>query len=304
MNNQKRKQLYIKFLRQKSFNYKKQQLNRRTAGVRRPIAGVRRPIMRPNLNNNTRSSISPQLMNAVKNTLSVSYPIKSHYNNKIPLNIFQTWHSKNLPEMMSKNTEFIKQSNPAFNYMLFDDNDCREFIKTNFNIDVLNAFDKLVPGAYKADLWRYCILYVKGGIYLDIKYVPINGFKLITLMEKEHWVLDIDNNGIYNALIVAKPGNSILLEAINHIVVNVKNRYYGNSCLEPTGPLLLAKLFSRQQKQTLDMKHIFYISMKYRFILFNNYFIFKSYNEYMDEHAQNKKVQHYSVLWDHRQIYN
>ena len=94
----------------------------------------------------------------------------------------------------------------------------------------------------------------------------------ITLMEKEHWVLDIDNNGIYNALIVAKPGNSILLEAINHIVVNVKNRYYGNSCLEPTGPLLLAKLFSRQQKQTLDMKHMFYISMKYRFILFNNYF--------------------------------
>jgi hypothetical protein len=77
-----------------------------------------------------------------------------------------------------------------------------------------------------------------------------------------------------DALIVAKPGNSILLEAINHIVVNVKNRYYGNSCLEPTGPLLLAKLFSRQQKQTLDMKHMFYISMKYRFILFNNYSCF------------------------------
>ena len=297
MNNLKRKQLYIKLLRQKLFNHRRQQLNRRRGGIRRSI-------MKPNLTNNTSYSINPQLLNAAKSALSVSYPIKSNYNNIIPLNIFQTWHTKNLPEMMSKNTEFIKQSNPVFNYMLFDDNDCREFVKINFDIDVLNAFDKLIPGAYKADLWRYCVLYIHGGIYLDIKYVPINGFKFISLTEKEHWVLDIDNNGIYNALIVAKPGNSILLQAINNIVTNVKNRYYGNSCLEPTGPLLLANLFSSQQKQSLDMKHMFYISMKYRFILFNNYFVFKSYNEYMDEHAKNKKVQHYSVLWDRRQIYN
>ena len=296
MNSQKRKQLYIKLLRQKIFNYKKQQLNRRRVGVRRPI-------MKPNLNNNTRSIINPQLMNAAKRALQVSYPIKSHYNNVIPLNIFQTWHTKNLPLLMSKNTEFIKQSNPAFNYRLFDDDDCREFIKTHFDGHVLNAFDTLIPGAYKADLWRYCVLYILGGIYLDIKYVPINGFKFISLTEKEHWVLDIDNNGIYNALIVAKPGNSILLQAINKIVYNVKHRYYGNSGLEPTGPLLLSKLFSSQEKLALDMKHAFYISFEYRFIVFNNYFVFKSYNEYLDEHSQNQKVQHYSILWDHRQIY-
>jgi len=266
--------------------------------------GIRKAIMRPNLKLDTKSTkINPDVLNAIKQSISISYPTKSHYNNIIPLNIFQTWHSKQLPVMMFKNTEFIKQNNPAFNYMLFDDNDCREFIKTNFKNDVLNAFDTLIPGAYKADLWRYCVLYIRGGIYIDIKYTPMNHFKLISLTEKEHWVLDIDHNGVYNALIVAKPGNVILLHAINNIVENVKNRYYGNSCLDPTGPLLLAKLFSSDQKQAFDMKHTFYVSMKYRFILFNNYFVFKSYNEYLDEHAKHKKVPHYSVLWDQRKIY-
>jgi mannosyltransferase OCH1-like enzyme len=297
MNNQQKKQLYLKFLRQKLINRKKQ-LYKRKIGIRRG-AIMRQPIGTVT----SRNAINPQIINAAKTAISISYPTKSHYNNIIPLNIFQTWHSKNLPPIMAKNVEFIKQSNPAFNHMLFDDNDCREFIKNNFNGDVLNAFDTLIPGAYKADLWRYCVLYINGGIYIDIKYIPINGFKFISLTEKEHWILDIDNNGIYNALIVAKPGNAILLQAINNIVANVKNRYYGNSCLEPTGPLLLAKFFSTEQKQSFDMKHAFYISMKYRFILFNNYHIFKSYYEYLDEHAQNQKVQHYSVLWGQHQIY-
>ena len=52
----------------------------------------------------------------------------------------------------------VKKTNPIFEHHLFDDNDCREFIKNNFPEVVLQAYDGLIPGAYKADLWRYCIL--------------------------------------------------------------------------------------------------------------------------------------------------
>lgn len=238
-----------------------------------------------------------------RNRIKASYPLKNNYNIIIPLNIFQTWHTKNLPTTMAKSVELIKKTNPRFNHELFDDDDCREFIKNNFNPDVLNAFDRLVPGAYKADLWRYCILYIKGGIYLDIKYMPINGFRFVTLTEKEHWVLDVDNNGIYNALIVAKAGNQILLKAINQIVEHVKNRYYGSGPLEPTGPLLLSRFFTSDQKHELDMKHNFYNSFDNRFILYNNYHIFKSYSDYLMEHGINQKIEHYSTLWKKRQIY-
>lgn len=232
------------------------------------------------------------------------YPMKEYYNTIIPLNIFQTWHTKLLPPLMQETVSIIKKTNPKFNYYLFDDNDCREFIKQNFEKDVLYAFDSLIPGAYKADLWRYCVLYKKGGIYLDIKYRPYNGFQFINLTEKEHFVLDADGSGIYNALMVCLPNNEILWKAINAIVYNVKTKYYGNSCLDPTGPKLLWKIFTQQQKQRLDMRHEFYFSMENRFIYFGNYPVFKSYNGYLNEHSIYKKKSHYSALWSQRMIYN
>jgi len=106
-----------------------------------------------------------------------SYPQKEITNCGIPLNIFQTWHTKNLPPSMIDSVENIKMNNKNFNYKLFDDEDCRNFIKNNFDGSVLYAFDSLKPGAYKADLWRYCVLYILGGIYIDIKYQVINNFK-------------------------------------------------------------------------------------------------------------------------------
>ena len=239
----------------------------------------------------------------LKIKVKVPYPVKEKYYPVIPLNIYQTWHTKDLPPLMKNAVNKIIYSNPGFNYQLFDDNDCRNFIKDNFDANVLNAFDSLIPGAYKADLWRYCILYKNGGVYLDIKYAPFNGFRFISLMEKEHWVLDIDKNGIYNALIVCKPNNEILLKAINKVVANVKNKFYGNSPLEPTGPLMLSQFFTQNDKKIFDMYHDIYQSVENRFIFLNGYLVLKSYNSYLNEHNKNKKVDYYGSLWVSRNIY-
>ena len=239
----------------------------------------------------------------LKIKVKVPYPVKENYYPVIPLNIYQTWHTNLLPPLMNNTVNKIKYNNPAFNYYLFDDNDCREFIKNNFEIKILNAYDSLVPGAYKADLWRYCVLYNNGGIYLDIKYTPINNFKLINLTEKEHWVLDVDKNGIYNALIVTKPNNPILLKAINKIVENVNKKFYGNNSLDPTGPGLLSNLFTKKEKTKFDMYHDYYLSHNNRFIYFNDNIIFKSYNGYLEEHNEYKKISHYSELWKNKNIY-
>ena len=239
----------------------------------------------------------------LKIKVKVPYPVKENYYPVIPLNIYQTWHTKDLPPLMKNTVNKIIYSNPGFNYQLFDDNDCRNFIKDNFDANVLNAFDSLIPGAYKADLWRYCILYKNGGVYLDIKYAPVNGFKFINLMEKEHWVLDMDKNGIYNALIVCKPNNEILLRAINKVVENVKNKFYGSNCLHPTGPIMLAEFFTQSDKNNFDMYHDIYQSIENRFVFFNGYIIFKNYNDYLNEQRNNEKIGHYSGLWGSRNIY-
>ena len=54
-------------------------------------------------------------------------------------------------------------------HYLFNDDECRAFIAREYPSDVLDAYDNLIPTAFKADLWRYCVLYMYGGVYLDIK---------------------------------------------------------------------------------------------------------------------------------------
>lgn len=60
------------------------------------------------------------------------YTTKTTYNSIIPLKIYQTWYTKNLPPKMKERVELLKVDNPQFEHCLFDDNDCREFIKNNF----------------------------------------------------------------------------------------------------------------------------------------------------------------------------
>ena len=141
----------------------------------------------------------------------------------IPLNIFQTWHTKHLEPEMEQAVNQLKLDNPEFKHYLYDYEQCRKFIAKYFDYNVLAAFDGLIPGAYKADLWRYCVLYIHGGIYLDIKFVSENRFKLLHLTDKEYFILDKPNpnpkmglstwipgkNGIYNGLMVCKPKNHI-----------------------------------------------------------------------------------------------
>jgi mannosyltransferase OCH1-like enzyme len=232
--------------------------------------------------------------------------IDKNTNFVIPANIFQTWHTKILPPLMLNAILQIKNTNPNFCHYLFDQNECREFIRNNFDSTVLNAYDKLVPLAYKADLWRYCILYKKGGIYLDVKYVPINGFKMANLLTKEHFVLDLDKNGIYNALLVCKPGNEILLKAINDIVKNVENKFYGINCLEPTGPKLLWKYFNNIN--LFDLKHVLNPKLgvnedRSRLITFNGRHALQCYPGYFKERKNGEKIPHYGELWKQRKVY-
>jgi len=224
--------------------------------------------------------------------------------NAIPLYIFQTWHTKqNLNLKMFNAINNIKTQNPEFKHFLFDDNDCRNFIKRHFRREVLIAYDSLIPGAYKADLWRYCVLFIIGGIYIDIKFEMTNEFKLIHLIQKEHFVLDACKTGVYNAFMICKPGNKLLLEAINMIVQNVKNKYYGDGFLDPTGPKLLAKVISVNDTR-VDLTHSELVhNNNKKVIMFKNKVILNSYYGHINDRIKSSKTEHYSTLWQERRIY-
>jgi mannosyltransferase OCH1-like enzyme len=230
--------------------------------------------------------------------------LREHFINQIiPLHVYQTWYTKTLPPIMNARREELKRLNPAFTFHLYDDNDCAEFIKKHFTIQVVNAYNSLIPGAYKADLWRCCVLFIKGGIYMDIKLSTVNGFKLIQLTTKEHFVSDRPPNTIYNAFIVCKPRNKLLLNSINAIVRNVRKKYYGIGPLDPTGPGLLGKLAMNDTDVNIDLKH----NINGGYIIYNNKFVISTeYPEYDKERSElNHKINRprYDILWKKRVIY-
>jgi mannosyltransferase OCH1-like enzyme len=228
----------------------------------------------------------------------------------IPLNVYQTWFTKDLPKYMQKNLNYMKKINPEFVFHLYDDKDCRDFIEKYFDPVVVDAFDKLKPGAYKADLWRLCILYIYGGIYLDIKLVCINGFKLISLTGSEHYVKDRPKPfSIYNALMVCRKGNNFLHYSIQQICYNVVTEYYGKSSLDVTGPVLLGNIILKKKYNLIvDLIHIRNIDDKDGYILYNGNRIMKTeYAQYFKERIQcydKINTKRYVDLWNEKNIYN
>jgi mannosyltransferase OCH1-like enzyme len=240
------------------------------------------------------------------NNLNINFPIKETYNSVIPLKLYTCWHTKELPPLMHNNYENLKTSNPEFEHHLFDENDCREFIKEHFNESVLNAYNSLIPCSYKSDLWRFCVLYINGGIYLDIKYKCVNNFKLIALTEKEHFVRDRPVNMTYTALIVVNPQNPIMLDCIEHIVQNVRTKYYGKTSLCPTGPGLLGRFFSPHEFTSMEIYFTDTTTDNFSkdYMVYKKTIILTYYDEYRNEQKKNQKNKYYSELWNEHNIYN
>ena len=240
-----------------------------------------------------------QVKHPIINTLSKLY--NKQISPVIPLNIFQYWHSDEMPSSVKQASVNIKQNNPEFNYYLYNDVRCKEFIQQYFSQEVFDTYNAIIPHAIKADLWRYCILYIFGGVYLDLKYMCINRFKFIYLTDSEYLCKDFPNcgNGIYNALMICKPNNHILLKAIYTVVKHVKQQYYGSFGTEATGPRMLKKLLPQN---VIDRLYLSVLDKTTRvIILYQNAPILAIHPDYR---KQQKRFQlHWSKLWEKRQFY-
>ena len=220
----------------------------------------------------------------------------------IPKQIFMTWSTKNIPIQLKQRINKIKKENPDFKIYIFDDIDCMRFLANNFPRQIFNTYMKLRPGAYKADFWRCCVLFKFGGIYMDIKLAPVNGFKFNSILNKEYFVKDRPPNSIYNAFLVFKKRNSFLKSNIINIMNNVRRNYYGNSPLDPTGPVLMGKI---AQKMNIipNLTH----ASEGGYILLNNKPIisteFPEYNSIRQNMNNNKKNPRYDIAWAKRKIY-
>lgn len=170
----------------------------------------------------------------------------------IPKKIIQTWEHKNFEPEFQKIINTWKINNPTFEHCIFDKDEREEFIKNNFDEDVFNTYQSIIPGAYKVDLFRYCYLYIYGGIYVDVDTVCMGNLNNFLLSDVD-FVVPIDlninpNEGEHNlacGFIASIPKHPILLDCINTIVHNIKNNIVYKSKLDFTGPGLLGRCVNK-----------------------------------------------------------
>ena len=99
-------------------------------------------------------------------------------NRIIPYKIHQTFKTNIVTENTYKVAMSLINLNPHYNYYFYDNVDIIKYIENidcdslNFTKDeLINAYNKIKPGAGKADIFRLIIIYYEGGCYFDIDFI-------------------------------------------------------------------------------------------------------------------------------------
>jgi hypothetical protein len=150
----------------------------------------------------------------------------------IPRIIHQTWFEDITP-LHYPNLNRLQNSwkNSGWTYKFYTDDSARQYINDHFPNHFLQAYDALIPGAYKADLFRYMILMREGGVYADVDVLldaSLDTFVTPTMsfFAPRDAVAEYADGQycLWNGLIGAAPGHQIIVRAVERLVNLILNR--------------------------------------------------------------------------------
>jgi mannosyltransferase OCH1-like enzyme len=196
-------------------------------------------------------------------SLSRNNLVENFENNNIPKVIHKVLIQDDgkIPKNLDKNIKDAhnswKEMNPDYKIIYWSLNDCREYLKNNFPSSHLESFDCIKAYAGKCDFFRYCIIYNEGGWYSDWKEICLVKNMLNNIGDNKNFVYFYDKGTpniirdkcVVNGFFGSIPKHPILKIAINFIIENIKNKYYGENTLAPTGPCVFGKAIKEYNKR-------------------------------------------------------
>ena len=229
----------------------------------------------------------------------------------IPKKIFQSYYSDELPIELMENVEKLKQLNPTWTHVLFNDVKQEEYIKEHYDAEMLNIYLSIDPlyGAARSDLFRYLLLYNEGGVWLDIKSSLTKPLDNVLLDTDEyilsHWdsrmaicgmhkeiteVSGIDATEYVQFFIISSPKHTYLKSVIRNVVKKIKeyndtdvtlDRVGAKGVLSLTGPIIYTNVIYRKKdnvshrevchKKDLGIVYSIYKYMDHRKLFKNHY---------------------------------
>lgn len=219
------------------------------------------------------------------------------------------------------------EQNPEYQYHFFNGTERREFLKQHMGPTVLACYDKLIPKAYKADLFRYSAVFTHGGCYADIGFIFTRPLRNV-IRSDDIFISTADGLlprvSLNSAFFCTTAGNPLLKLTIQNLVQNVAESKYGNDMLDISGPELFKqsfrKYFNNEQllleqkaytdfgngirllKQDIDPKCRIYPVID----VFHNAepILFHKYPRYTEDMSVYTKEPHYSRYWFNKTVYD
>ncbi|XWV24973.1 glycosyl transferase [Tupanvirus deep ocean] len=139
----------------------------------------------------------------------------------IPKIIHQIWiqGSQNIPNKLKEYHDGCKIINNTFQHILWDEDNILKLLNDNFGKKYVDTYNSFTVFAQKADFARYAILYVNGGIYLDMDMVcrknlePFLNYQVFCTTDALHIFVKRYLNGIIGAV----PKHPIFLYVFKNI---------------------------------------------------------------------------------------
>ena len=134
-----------------------------------------------------------------------------------------------------------------------DDKEALEYVRARWP-HAADAYQSLVPGAFKADLWRLLVLFEFGGVYADLGFlfvaplhdtlVDFDNDELVLVVDPpQHHADGTELEGLYQAFMAAYPRHAVVGAMIEAVLENVVAQEYGTGALDITGPIAVARVF-------------------------------------------------------------
>jgi mannosyltransferase OCH1-like enzyme len=191
--------------------------------------------------------LSPMKMSG---TVTPFTPTLHTQDERFPRIFIQSYTKQSLSEGIVENAKANLSLNPGWTHLYFDDIDSHLFMHRMFPGDVAHAYDLLIPGAFKCDLFRLAALYVFGGVYADIfmkLHVSFDEMEKFLLPPEADLVVvrDIEQPGmhqqLYNAFIMVKPRHPKILQVLYACTGRVLSLTMLDGTLGITGPRAFGK---------------------------------------------------------------
>ena len=183
----------------------------------------------------------------------------------IPKIIWQTNFSEKSTLPVYLNYLFNRILSRDFEHRYVSTEERSEFFKRTqlpFMPDAAEIYEKLTDGAAQADFWRMAVLYLEGGVYMDIDATLVA--PLSRILEKESTALYIGKkkDDVTNYFLATTPENAVFKAALLKIRENVLSHTGKESVFITTGPVALQKVligkdFSFRHRNAICIQGVF-----------------------------------------------